>query len=415
MDLADDVRPGQDEEVVGAPQVARVVGEALAPEVGLAAARALEHRAHGAVEHEDPLAQRRAEPLYPGTAALVGAVRRWHPSRFWDGDGQLASSAAGADVPTSSLRLAPVPACPLKVGTNQTILLDWAAPGGGVMNGEPLYSLVASKAEELIASGVWQEGDRLPPERQLCRDFDVSRSTLRQALGELEERGLISRHQGRGTFVTRPRLQLPIVGAFSIRDAMRQHGMTITTRVLNVQVIEASRQLACDLACLPGDDVVVIERLRMGDGEPMVLDSAHLRADLFPGLAKADLEHRSLYEILEGDYGRIVAEAQETMEPVILTPRESQLLGVPQHTTALLTRRVTMDAHGVVVALGHVLLRGDRSRYLFKRTVEGPGLARDGRARERRMDDRPPRRADHALDRRAGRHEGRGMDKRRAR
>ena len=80
------------------------------------------------------------------------------------------------------------------------------------MTGEPLYSLVASRAEQLIASGDWQEGDRLPPERQLCRDFDVSRSTLRQALDELEERGLISRHQGRGTFVTRPRLQLPIAG-----------------------------------------------------------------------------------------------------------------------------------------------------------------------------------------------------------
>ena len=216
----------------------------------------------------------------------------------------------------------------------------------------------------------WKEGDRLPPERQLCRDFDVSRSTLRQALGELEARGLISRHQGRGTFVTRPRLQLPIAGAFSISEAMRQNGMTISTRVIGVRVIEASRQLASDLACLPGDPIVLIERLRSGNGEPMVLDIAHLREELFPGLVDADLEHRSLYEILRTDYGRIVAEAQETIEPVILTPRECQLLDVPPHTTALLTRRVTTDVHGVVVAFGQVLLRGDRSRYLFKRTVE---------------------------------------------
>ncbi len=121
------------------------------------------------------------------------------------------------------------------------------------MTGEPLYSLVASRAEELIAAGTWKEGDRLPPERQLCRDWDVSRSTLRQALGELEARGLISRHRGRGTFVTRPRLQLPIAGAFSISEAMRQNGMAVSTRVIGVRVIEASRQLASDLACLPGD------------------------------------------------------------------------------------------------------------------------------------------------------------------
>ena len=257
------------------------------------------------------------------------------------------------------------------------------------MTGEPLYSLVASRAEALIASGTWREGERLPPERQLCRDFDVSRSTLRQALGELEARGLISRHQGRGTFVTRPRLQLPIASAFSISEAMRQNGLSIETRVVGVHVLEASRQLAADLACLPGDPLVLIERLRSGNGEPMVLDTAHLREADFPRLVKADLEHRSLYEILRTDYGRIVAEAHETIEPVILTPRECGLLTVPLHTPALLTRRTTLDDHGLVVALGQVLLRGDRSRYLFRRTVDGAALA--AAARPTNAPSRPPK------------------------
>ena len=241
------------------------------------------------------------------------------------------------------------------------------------MSGEPLYSIVASRAETLIASGEWQEGDRLPPERQLCQDFDVSRSTLRQALGELEERGLITRHQGRGTFVTRPRMQLPIAGVFSIRDAVAARGIRLTTRVVRVEIVDASRQLASDLGCLPGDPVVHLERLRIADGEPMILDSAHLRSDLFPGLEGSDLENRSLYDILTEDFGRAPAEATETLEPVILTPSECQLLEVPRHTTALLTRRVTTDAVGVVIALGHVLLRGDRSRYLFRRTVDELG------------------------------------------
>ena len=238
------------------------------------------------------------------------------------------------------------------------------------MPDEPLYSVIASRMEDLIAAGEWHEGDRLPPERQLCGDFGVSRATLRQALGELEERGLITRHQGRGTFVARPRVQLPIVGVFSIRDAMEAHGMKMTTKVLRVESIEASRQLASDLACLPGDEVIHIQRLRIGDGEPMVLDSAHLRAELFPGLERIDFTKRSLYDVLETDYGRVVSEARETLEPVILTPNECELLAVPVHTPALLTRRITTDANGIVVALGHVLLRGDRSRYIYKRTVE---------------------------------------------
>ena len=240
------------------------------------------------------------------------------------------------------------------------------------MPDEPLYSLIASRMEELIASGRWSEGDRVPPERELCQDFGVSRATLRQALGELEERGLITRHQGRGTFVTRPRVQLPRAGVFSIRAAIAAHGLTLKTRGVDVAVIEASRQLASDLACLPGDAVVFIERLRVADGEPMVLDTAHLRAELFPGLETVDFESRSLYDVLERDHGRRVAEAHETLEPVILTPRECELLEVPQHTTALLTRRITTDGSGVVVALGHALLRGDRSRYIYKRTVATP-------------------------------------------
>ena len=92
----------------------------------------------------------------------------------------------------------------------------------------------------------------------------------------------------------------------------------------------------------------------------------------------ADLERRSLYEVLrDATTVASVAEAQETLEPVILTPRECQLLGVPQHTTALLTRRRdqrwTQRRRGGPRATS--LLRGDRSRYLFKRTVE-PDLPR---------------------------------------
>ena len=121
------------------------------------------------------------------------------------------------------------------------------------MPDEPLYSLIASQMEDRISSGRWQEGDRLPPERQLCGDFGVSRATLRQALGELEERGLITRHQGRGTFVTKPRLQLPIVGVFSIRDAMEARGLRMTTKVLRVATIEASRQLAADKPARTGN------------------------------------------------------------------------------------------------------------------------------------------------------------------
>jgi GntR family transcriptional regulator len=234
---------------------------------------------------------------------------------------------------------------------------------------EPLYSIIASQAEARIRSGAWQVGTRLPPERELCRELEVSRATLRQALDELEGRGLITRHQGRGTFVARARVQTPLSGFFSIMEALRARGLEVTTRVLRIEVVDASRQVAADLARMPGDPIVHIERLRVADGEPLVLERSHLPLDLFPGLTGADLEHRSLYDILRDDHGRTVMEAVETIEPVILTPHECGLLAVPRHTPAILTRRITRDDQGDVVELGQALLRGDRSRFLLVRHV----------------------------------------------
>lgn len=237
---------------------------------------------------------------------------------------------------------------------------------------EPLYSVIANRAEARIRSGQWAPGSRLPPERELCTVLDVSRATLRQALAELEERGLISRHQGRGTFVARPRFQAGILGFFSIGEALRARGMIVVTRVVGVSVVEASRQLSEDLRCMPGDPIVRVERLRLVDAEPLVLESSHLPEALFPELAHADFVNRSLYDIMREDYGRAVSVATETLEPVITTSHESLLLGVPGPAPAILTRRVTTDTDGTIVELGQALLRGDRSRFLLQHHVREP-------------------------------------------
>ena len=240
---------------------------------------------------------------------------------------------------------------------------------GPTVSREPLHSIIASRAERRIRSGEWAAGTRLPPERELCELLDVSRTTLRQALAELEHRGLISRHQGRGTFVTRPRLDAAVTGHFTISAALQARGVSLETRVISAAVMPVPRSTADDLAMRPGDPVVHVERLRSIEGEPLMLESTDLPSALFPGLEALDLEHRSLYTVLADDYGRMVQTATESLEPVMVTTRESSLLEVPRHAPALLIRRVSSDQSGTLVELSNLVLRGDRSRFLLERRI----------------------------------------------
>lgn len=92
---------------------------------------------------------------------------------------------------------------------------------------EPLHAIIAGRAEARIRDGEWAPGDRLPPERELCHDLGVSRATLRQALAELEQRGLVIRQQGRGTFVAQPRGRVDPRGQPSDGATLRADGTTI--------------------------------------------------------------------------------------------------------------------------------------------------------------------------------------------
>lgn len=238
------------------------------------------------------------------------------------------------------------------------------------MTREPLYSLLANRVEALILQGEWPQGSRLPPERELARRFNVSRETFRQALGELEQRGLITRHQGRGTFVARPRVQADLSGHFTLAAALESRGMSLTTETLGVEVVEASRQRAEAVGVLPGDPLVRLVRLRSLMAEPLILETSHLPSTRFPRLEHAAFEKRSLYAILYEDFGCVVRRATETFEPVITTHEEADRLGLPRNAPALLLHRTAEDSDGAIVEHSQALLRGDRCSFLLRRRIE---------------------------------------------
>jgi GntR family transcriptional regulator len=231
---------------------------------------------------------------------------------------------------------------------------------------------IAATLEERILNGVWATGERLPGERDLAAELRVSRSTVREALDALERSGLVLRHQGRGTHVAPRRLEQSLLGHFSIVEALRATGVVVTSRIITHRAAAATPSVARDLALEVGDPVMELERVRMAEGEPFMLEHTWLPLARLPGLEAVDLRVRSLYQVLREEHGVNLVRATESFAPVILTTAEASRLLVSAGDPALLLLRTTYDGADVPMEAAQALVRGDRVRPLVERRVFEP-------------------------------------------
>ncbi len=220
---------------------------------------------------------------------------------------------------------------------------------------------------ELIESlGV---GDAIPAERQLGSDLGVSRLTVRAALDELVREGYLVRRRGAGTFVAEPKVAKGMEWT-SFSDNMRARGLTPGSRTLELRTIPAGARLGRILHVSPSEPVVSVKRLRLADSDPMAIELLHVRSSLVPGLTSVDLETNSFYDLLASRYDVSIVGGTQTVEPTVTNEEESETLGVPLHSPALLFERVTRSSAGDVVEYTSSTYRGDRYRLV---TEIGPG------------------------------------------
>lgn len=248
----------------------------------------------------------------------------------------------------------------------------------------PLHHQVYLDLRASLDGGEWRLGDRLPPERELAARYGCSLITVRRALGDLARERRIERSRGRGTFVTRPPIELDLDGTATFTDELQHLGHDPSTRVITARTIPAEAVVADALGIAVGANVVHIERLRMADGEPLLLEQVFLAEARFPGLLAVDLEGGSLYELLSTRYDTTIVRAREALEPVAIPTREAHLLGVEPLRPALLIEGVAFDRAGTPVEFARSFVRGDRTRYYVERivvrSVPGTGSAASGPA-----------------------------------
>ena len=229
----------------------------------------------------------------------------------------------------------------------------------------PKYGQLANIIQQKIEDGEYGGDKAIPSERELEEMYNVSRTTVRQALAMLSNRGYLYRDHGRGTFVVPKKLQQSLHTLTSFSDDMRQRGLKPGQKILNIEYIEPTPKIRQSLD-LPADTtkILFIERLRLADNEPIGIHMAYLPIQIGIDQLRSDLDSGgSLYEIFERKFNLIPTEADETLEATAADDREARLLEISPGQPLLLIKRILWSQQRKVIEFVKVLYRADRYQY----------------------------------------------------
>jgi GntR family transcriptional regulator len=221
----------------------------------------------------------------------------------------------------------------------------------------PLYLQLKDLLASQIAEGLLRPGDALPSERQLCEEFGLSRTTVREALRGLNRQGLIRTVPGRGTFVATPRFDLAV--RVSLTD-MHREGMMPSSRLLDTSLIMSPAPALIELMDLQsGDAVVRLERLRLVNNVPLALHTVHLNHRLCPQILHYNLAEESLFQLLRSEYGLRLTQAKQQVYAALADQREMGLLDLPYPAAVLRTERKTFLDTGAVIEFSRATYCGE--------------------------------------------------------
>jgi len=234
----------------------------------------------------------------------------------------------------------------------------------------PRYYQLANILRDRITNGEFSELQPIPAERQLEELYSVSRTTIRQAIELLVRQGFLYREHGRGTFVSPQKLQKGVSELTSFTEDMKRRGLKPGQKILQIGYVDPPAKVRTQLE-LSEDckEILRIERLRLGDGVPMGLQTSYYVLPEGQTITRAELEDvGSIYRILQEKFHLIPTEADETLEVTVATPQEAALLQIKPGSPLLLSERTTYSQYRRVIEFVKIVYRGDRYRYFAKLT-----------------------------------------------
>jgi GntR family transcriptional regulator len=231
---------------------------------------------------------------------------------------------------------------------------------------EPLWSQVKSAILEMIAAIPLVEHARLPSEAELCAQFNVSRTVVREALNQLVFERVIYKLQGKGAFVASRREDQDFLGSnIGFSGEWRERNRSVTRRILR-QELEQATDRAAHLLRLSSDRTVLgLDRVLSVDGVPRILVYTKVVASIAPGLEHITLENRSLYETLFRKFGLKMRRAERWLAAVTAGPEEARLLDVPENTPLIAIESIGFATHEEPAEYYTAYYRTDMGRLHF--------------------------------------------------
>lgn len=239
----------------------------------------------------------------------------------------------------------------------------------------PLYRRIGDELRSRIEAGELQPGDRLPSELELARTYNVSRITSRQALDLLCSQGLVVRKQGMGSFVAAHPVTQRLVRLTDFVEDMVEAGLRPESRVLAFEPDNAPVDIAERLGLSPGGSIYRLDRLRLADTSPIALDCTWLPPPFGRLLVDQDLSGRTIYEILEQDYGIPIVMGEYIIGADVADDVQSRVLHVPGGAPLLVFERTSFTASEKPIYVQKRFYRADRVQYRLTLQRTAPGAS----------------------------------------
>lgn len=241
----------------------------------------------------------------------------------------------------------------------------------------PLYHQLYRILLENIKSGVWKPGDLIPSEKELGEQFRLSRITVRQTLQQLAADGYLSRQQGRGTFVSKPRVQHGPEGAFGLTGYLRAHGYAAGWRLLTMERVAAPEKVATVLQLDENEEVLLIRRFRLANDDVIGLHRVYVPFPIAAGIKEEYLtQGESSLHYMEECMGMTLSHSHRAVSAIAASEREANLLGVHAGFPLLQIERTTIGTDDKPVEYLRAVYRGDRFEYYLRLEHSGRTQAR---------------------------------------